>query len=636
MRNKYSHRTSIEALENRIAPAGVVAIEPNGKSATWTDVDGDIVKMTVSKGILDSSMFTIDDSFDTGLLVEKFDIAGSVAFSGSKISVSSKRNPLVGGDGTVNVGYIDATDVSLASVTITGDLGRIDAGNPALAASPTKALGALTVYSLGALDGATLPGGVTQTSEIFGKVGTITVRGSVSGILFNVTGDDAGSIGSIKIGGSLVGTADSESGRISTTGGIGSIAIKGSIIGDAGQQSGSISARGIIKSVTIGGSIFGGRSDSPSTDSTGVIRSDASIGSVVVVGSIYGGTQQDSGLISSAGDITTVKIGGGIFGGTAGTSNGGIFAGGNVGSIAVVGNVVGGSAEESGTIRVDGKLAALTIKGSLLGGTANTTGSIIVGSDAGTLSIGGSVQGGDLSDEAADDLIGSALIQVKSAKAIKIGGSIVSGSDYSGANEIVNSATIRIAQNVGSLAIKGSILGNSETPVFITASGQEVVKANTDKDFAFGTIKVGGSVRHASILSGYGTDDVATEAEENPNAQISTVFVGGDWVASNLLSGARWSDSFGDGFDSKADGVDTPAITARISSITVVGQIIGTADSKTDQFRFMAQAIDKMTVGGSAVSLDIRKGNDNDLLASRYNLANTLDVRVFEFADVVN
>jgi hypothetical protein len=300
----------------------------------------------------------------------------------------------------------------------------------------------------------------------------------------------------------------------------------------------------------------------------------------------------------------------------------------------VAGNLTGDSAEESGTIRVDGTLASLTIKGNLLGGTANHSGAIVIGSDVGRIVINGSVQGGDLSDDADGDLSGSALIQVKSAVSITIGGSIISGADYSSADKIVNSATIRIAQNIGKLTVKGSILGNVETPVFITASGQEVIELNTHKDFAFGNITVGGSVRHASILSGYGIGEVATESEENPNAQIGTVFVKGDWVASNLLSGARWSDSFGDGLDSKATGVDTPAITARISSITVVGQIIGSADSTTDQFRFMAQAIDKMTVSGTLVSLDLRKGNDNDLLAPRYNLANTLDVRVFEFADV--
>ena len=690
MRNKHSNRPSIEALETRIAPAGVIAFTADGKTATWTDVDGDAVKLVVSKGTLDETLFTIDDSSALGLLVEKVDLTNSTLFSGTKVTVTSTRNPLAGGDGTVNLGFIDATGVSLGAVSVTGDLGRIDAGSTVPTFLPTKALASLKVYSMGALDGATLPSGVQQTSEIFGKVGAITVRGSVKGVLFNVTGDDAGSIDSITIGGSLIGTADGDSGRFATTGKIGIVTIKGSIIGDAGQHSGSIAARGPIASIIVGGSVSGGRSDTPSTDGTGVIRSDASIGSVTIGGSILGGTQQDSGLISTAGDLKSLKVLGAIVGGSAGTSNGGIFVDGNVGTISIKGDVIGGAADDSGLLRIGGKATSIQLLGALVGGAGERSGSLQVGTSVadavgllsigrdlrgstgedsgsirtegpvkqlivrgdilggtafgtgsifanavGQLSISGSVVGGDLDDVASDDLEASALIQIKKASSIIIGGSLVSGSDYSGSNVILNSATIRVEQNVGKLIIKGSVLGTADTQIFITASGQETIFLNTDQDVAFGSIAIGGSVIHSSILAGYGTGTVATESEENPNAQIGTVVVGGDWIASNLLSGARWSDSFGDGLDSKAAGVDSPAITARIKSIAIVGQIIGTASSSTDQFRFMAQAIDTMTVGGSLVSLDIRKGNDNDLLAPRYNLANTLDVRVFEFPDVV-
>ena len=47
--------------------------------------------------------------------------------------------------------------------------------------------------TMGMLDGATLPAGVTETSEIVGKVGMVNVRGNVQGILFNVTGGGPGS-----------------------------------------------------------------------------------------------------------------------------------------------------------------------------------------------------------------------------------------------------------------------------------------------------------------------------------------------------------------------------------------------------------------------------------------------------------
>ncbi len=46
---------------------------------------------------------------------------------------------------------------------------------------------------------------------------------------------------------------------------------------------------------------------------------------------------------------------------------------------------------------------------------------------------------------------------------------------------------------------------------------------------------------------------------------------------------------------------------------------------------FVAQTIAVMTIGGkNVVGLNLGSGNDNDPVSLRYNLANTLDVRIFE------
>jgi hypothetical protein len=732
---------AIEALESRIAPAGLITITTDGKTATWTDVDGDKVTLKVTKGQLNSSLFTTDQTPATGLLVTELDLS-ALAFKGTNVTLTAVRDLLTGGDNTVNLGYLDATNQPLGTVTINGDLGRIDAGDPVLTSKTPKAIGALNAYSMGMLGGASLPAGVTQTSEIVGKVGAVKVRGSVQGILFNVSGDAAGSIDSLSIGGSLIGTDDADSGRFSTSGKIGPITVKGSVFGGTGQHSGSIEAGGAIASVNISGSLFGGRSETPSTDGTGVIRSAQTIGAVTIGGSIYGGTQQDSGLISSAGNMGAVKINGGIVGGSAGTTSGGILVGGNLASLSVKGDVLGGAADHSGIIRVDGKAGAisllgsltggsgegsgrveigldpadtaanitiarnvtggsgadsgavevagkmsafkiggslkggsgvgsgamalntgassvtitgdiagstgvdsgrvnasgaigtLTLSGNLLGGTADGSGAIFSSAKFDKLAITGSVLGGDLADTATADLVGSGLIQAGRVGTLSIGGAIVVGEDFNVTHKLVNSAAIRVQNDIAALTINGGIQGTEDTAAFITARGQAALVQDQTTDIAFGKITIGSVVRNASILAGYDTTADVTAAEANPNAQIGDVTINGDWIASNLVAGAAWNDNFADGTDVKAAGVDNPNIVALIAKIRVNGQILGTGGNTADRFGFVAQQIGEMKFGptSSLISLNADKGDDNDAASLRYNLAGTLDVRVFEFA----
>lgn len=737
----------IEHLETRIAPAGLISILPGGKVATWTDVDGSKATLTITKGVLTDGLFTTDQSPATGLLVKSLDLT-ALQFKGTAIKLTATPDSLIGGDSTVNIGYINAQNNPLGAVSISGDLGRIDAGDPNIVAKTPKAIASLTALSMGMLDGTTLPNGISQTSEVVGKVGAVKIRGSVKGVLFNVSGGVAGSIQSLTIGGSLVGTDDSDSGRFTTSGTIGAVVINGSIIGGDGQHSGSIESGGSIKSVKIVGSIFGGRSETPSTEGTGVIRSEQNIGPVTIVGSIFGGTQQDSGLISAAGNVGAVKITGGIVGGEAGTSSGGLFIGGNVSSISVKGDVLGGKADDSGVIHVAGKSGAITLLGALQGAEGEGSGAIHLGTDSadliskltitrdltggsgsesgllningklGALKIGGSIQGavgdasgtvklnagakstlivgditgssgeesgritaagavgsfvisgnvlggiadgsgsivttdkidklsitgsvigGNLDSGATSDLVGSGLIQAQRIGALSIGNAIRVGEDNSALYSLTNNAAIRVQDDIGLVVIKGSIEGTEDTSALITARGQKIVPQDQTTDIAIAGITVGGTVRNATILAGYNTSEDFTDSVTNPvnpNAQIGVVSVSGDWIASDLVAGAKWNDNFGDGSDTKGGGVDNPDIVASIASIAVKGQIVGTGDITTDRFGFIAQQIVVMKVGptGTLVQLNANignTGNDNDPASLRYNLAGTGDVRVFEFA----
>ncbi len=737
---KTNHRPTIEHLESRIAPAGLITIAPDKHSATWDDVDGDKVTLTVSKGILSDTLFTTDQTPATGLLVNALDLTDAT-FRGADVKLKAVRGALNGGNDSVNIGYVNSTGHGLGNVLISGDLGRIDAGFPSPTATTPKALVSLNVGSLGVLEGAMLPAGMTQTSELIGAVGEVKVRGSVQGILFNVTGGNVGSIAALTIGGSLIGTADADSGRFSTSGKIGAIKIGGDIAGGAGQNSGSIQAGGRIASLTVGGSIFGGRSEDPSTDGTGVVRTEQILGPVKIFGGLFGGTQQGSGVISSAGNMTTVDILGGITGGSAGTSSGAVIAGGNVVSIKVGGDITGGGASDSGAIRVAGKTGAITVGGaltggvgddsgslhlgtfssdtvgkisiardlvggagdrtgsvvaagnvatlsiggairgaagedsgvlqldsgagrvvvrtdvvgstgensgsvttarsitnlvvggSLLGGTADHAGSIFAAGRFGSLVIAGSVIGGDLASDATGDLANSGSIEAQRVGRLAIGGSLRVGQDYNATFELVDNAAIRIQNDVGSLKIGGAIEGTEETTVVISAHGQVAQALNPTLNVAFGSIAIGGGVRHAAILAGYNTNPDISLGADNPDAQIGTVTVGGDWVASDLISGVAWNENFGNGTDRRAPGVNNPDLSARIASIIIGGQVIGTADDPTDRFGFVAQQIDFLQFGPAGSKILFNKGwrNDNDPTALRYNLAGTGDVRVFEF-----
>lgn len=122
----------IEALESRIAPA--VVISPGGKVAHYTDLDGDRVTITVSKGRLTASDFIMSGEGATvpggeKLVVLDFsDDLGEFHRANLTIIASPTR---LGGDGAADVGFINAADglTDFGRVKIDGVLERIVAGD---------------------------------------------------------------------------------------------------------------------------------------------------------------------------------------------------------------------------------------------------------------------------------------------------------------------------------------------------------------------------------------------------------------------------------------------------------------------------------------------------------------------------
>src|SRR4051812_835796 len=121
--HRYLH--ALESLEPRHLLSTSLNVAPNGKTATYTDADGDLVKVAITAGSLTNSNFTMGPAG----VADQLRILNltSSAFAGTNVIISVTRAAT--GDGIVSVGYINAGGVDIGNVTIAGDLGRIDAGD---------------------------------------------------------------------------------------------------------------------------------------------------------------------------------------------------------------------------------------------------------------------------------------------------------------------------------------------------------------------------------------------------------------------------------------------------------------------------------------------------------------------------
>jgi hypothetical protein len=188
-------------------------------------------------------------------------------------------------------------------------------------------------------------------------------------------------------------------------------------------------------------------------------------------------------------------------------------------------------------------------------------------------------------------------------ESIAIRGAIVSGYE-TGAGAIAFTASIRSVADIGSISVGKGILGTQAAPVVISAGGQ-AVKPTTGEDLTIGKITIKGDVRFAKILAGFNT----ALGSFNADASIGPVSVSGDWVASSLVAGAQDGGTAGFGVGDIVQPVGNTALVSRIASITIRGDVTGSA-STGDQFGFVAQQIDRLSVGGRTAFLTTGKSND--------------------------
>jgi hypothetical protein len=239
---------SIEKLEGRIVPAGL-AISPDGSFATFTDPDGDTVRVETSEGTFRAQNFDLVAS-GSGFRFRGLNLIIDLnEFEGADIKVVLDDADNAGtGNNRTDLGQLVArvagVGINLGSVRVEGDLAQItagDGGGDAVEALFVKSFARKTDQTLGnvdsplstfagslptfvvekgmgsaginverALENATVGRSLDETFLFAKKIGKLLIDGSVRDSGISARGaDDPGSveaaraIGTLRIGGSL-------------------------------------------------------------------------------------------------------------------------------------------------------------------------------------------------------------------------------------------------------------------------------------------------------------------------------------------------------------------------------------------------------------------------------------------------
>jgi hypothetical protein len=148
------------------------------KTATFRDVDGDRVTITTNRGTFSAANFILESvpgAVKGGREFVEFRV-GTPEFAGADFTITALPTAL-GGDGAVNLRFLNATDGTLGTVVINGDLGQIEA----------KHVRSLSVTSMGTLDG-------SEASHIARGLGALQVTRNLANVDLEIGGSVAGTI----------------------------------------------------------------------------------------------------------------------------------------------------------------------------------------------------------------------------------------------------------------------------------------------------------------------------------------------------------------------------------------------------------------------------------------------------------
>jgi len=601
---------NIEPLEARIAPAAVLL---NPTTATFTDVDGDLVTVKFSKPLLTAANLSsvLDLVIPPGgsALGEQLRTLrpslNAVVAAGTNIILTARPQDVNGdgvkdGDGLVNVGTIDAVGMDLGAVSIKGDLGAINVGTTGGALG--SAIQSLTVDSIGRFGTAT--GGAinadgTLESRIIGGLGRLTVKTDVTNAWIHVSGPGGAQnvdakIGSVTIGGSVIGGTTARAGLIEASGDIGAVKIGRDIVGGSASATGAVqSDSGRIASVTLGGSLVGG-----AASFTGVIRGGAGLGPVKIGGDVRGGAADYSGAItgdtsdgSSGGGITSVTIGGSLLG-SGNDLAGYIRSVDDAGPIRIGRDVraaeieVGGVGSDPNAVpfTIVSNIASVTVGGSIVGSNLSATGNL------GPLKVGRDVHGTAIAAG------GDGLLQFQIASSIS---SITIGGSFNG--------SLLATKSVGSFKVTGDLA--AEVRVF----GRDVENGKP----ALASLSVGGSLSAlVSVTGDLGPVKIGRDLGTPSNNSNGTLIGGGSILAfDGRIASIYIGGSIMAGADNGPGSIARNSIIGAdhdIGSITVKGSIIGKPDKGSSRGNVVIaargqetpgatfdRAIGSITVGGS-------------------------------------
>jgi hypothetical protein len=200
------------------------------------------------------------------------------------------------------------------------------------------------------------------------------------------------------------------------------------------------------------------------------------------------------------------------------------------------------------------------------------------------------------------------FVYAKNIACLTLGGSLIAGTENAtGRFELTGG--IAADNALGTVLIKGSVIGNPINPVIISAGGS--ARPTAISDVAIGRLTVLGGLAFARILAGVRAGFMPVDAD----AQIGAVTVGGDWIASSLAAGAvpGANGFYGDGDDAKMSGPgvkDESKVFSKISSVSIGGRILGSAGG-TDHYGIVAERIGAGPVDGTMLHLHPGPHNDD-------------------------
>ena len=377
----------------------------NATTATYRDVDGDLVTIKTSKGTLGLSDFFLFSSGTVGgaqLAVVNFGDDGN-EFQNSDLTITATRTAL-GGDGHVNVGRIDASGVDLGKVTVAGDLRAISAGDATLA---TTGVAELNIGSMGLFGLSTQGASGLGFSLVQGKIGLLEIETDLVDAPITAFAFAAGiGFGAVKIGGSVQGGNAAFTGLL-TDGSTGAISIGEDLRGGSGPGSGSLFINGTIASLSVGGSIVGG-----SGERSGFVSAQNALGAVKIGGDL------DRGTIVARAGIASLAVDGSVLNARVLAGYNALVLGDNadatIGAVTVDGDWVASSlvagvkssdpffgnggetlissgtpAQVGGNPTKIAKIASIAIKGEVLGTVGGADHFGFVAEEIGSFSVGG-------------------------------------------------------------------------------------------------------------------------------------------------------------------------------------------------------------------------------------------------------